>query len=122
MPSAFADLFEDVAQPVMEDWFGTQVILLAGARQTAAFTAIGTRAEYESIELETGLPIKVASRDWLLPIASLIAGGVAIEPRAGHRIVEDGIEYEICPIAGRPAVEPHSDGYRVKVHSQRVQT
>lgn len=122
MPSAFADLFEDTAQPVMEDWFGTQVILLAGARQTAAFTAIGTRAEYESIELETGLPIKVASRDWLLPIASLIAGGVAIEPRAGHRIVENGIEFEICPIAGRPAVEPHSDSYRVKVHSQRVQT
>ena len=95
---------------------------MAGARQTAAFTAIGSRAEYESIELETGLPIKVVSRDWLLPIASLIAGGVAIEPRAGHRIVEDGIEYEICPIAGRPAVEPHSDGYRVMVHSQRVQT
>jgi len=122
MPSAFATMFEDIAQPVMEDWFGTQVILLAGARQTAAFTAIGSRAEYESIELETGLPIKVASRDWLLPIASLIAGGVAIEPRAGHRIVEDEIEYESCPIAGRPAVEPHSAGYRIKVHSQKVQT
>ena len=122
MPSAFADLFEECAQPVMEDWFGTHVILLAGARQTATFTAIGSNAEYESIELETGLPIKVVSRDWLLPIASLIAGGMAIEPRAGHRIVEDEIEYEICPIAGRPAVEPHTDGYRIKVHSQRVQT
>ena len=122
MPSDFAQHFELCAQPIMEDWFGTQVILLAGARQTATFTAIGSNAEYESIELETGLPIKVVSRDWLLPIASLIAGGMAIEPRAGHRIVEDEIEYEICPIAGRPAVEPHTDGYRIKVHSQRVQT
>jgi hypothetical protein len=121
MPSAFATMFEECAQPVMEDWFGVQVIYLAGARQTATFTAIGSNAEYESIELETGLPIKITSRDWLLPIASLAANGVAIEPRAGHRIIEDGIEYEICPIAGRPAVELHSDGYRVNVHSQRVQ-
>ena len=122
MPNAFAQRFESVAMPIMEDQFGAAVVYLAGARQTAAFTGIGSNAEYESIELETGLPIKVVSRDWLLPIASLIASGVAIEPRAGHRITEAGIEYEVCPIAGRPAVEPHADGYRVLVHSQRVTT
>jgi hypothetical protein len=122
MPNAFAAMFEENVQPVMEDWFGTQIVYMAGARQTASFTAIGRNAEYETFATDSGLPIKVISRDWFLPIASLIANGVAIEPRAGHRIIEDGIEYELCPIAGRPAVEPHSDGYRVKVHSQRVQT
>jgi hypothetical protein len=118
MPSWFATKFEDVAMPMLETWQGVSVVLTAGSYDTASFTALATDREYMAIELETGLAIKVASRDWLLPASSIVVNSVTTVPLAGMRITEGSDVYEIVPIAGRPAVEKQE--YRYLVHSQRI--
>jgi len=120
MPSLFSARFEEIAMPMLEVQMGVTVTLKVGAQATAAFTALVSDREYEAVELETGLQIKIASRDWLLPAASLVIGGSLVVPRAGCRIVEGSDEYEIVPIAGKPAVEKQE--YRYLCHSQRVTT
>jgi hypothetical protein len=120
MPSLFSARFEDVAMPMLETQLGVSVTLKVGTRETAAFTALVSDREYEAVELETGLQVKITSRDWLLPAASLVLSGSLVVPRAGHRIVDGADEYEIVPIAGKPAVEKQE--YRYLCHSQRVTT
>ena len=120
MPSAFAELFEEVAMPAFEDWFGVVVSFTVGTQTSDTFTAIGSDREYESVELETGLPVKIVSRDWLLPVASLVIRGATVAPKSGNIISDGTTEYTIRPIAGRPAVELQEAEYRYLVHSQRT--
>ena len=122
MPSRFAAKFETVAMPMMETQFGVEVTYWVGYRSSETFTAIGSDREYESIELESGLPVKIVSRDWLIPAASIVIDGEVVTPKAGHRIHEEGEEYEVVPIAGRPAVELQHGNYRYLLHSQRITT
>jgi hypothetical protein len=118
MPSLFTTRFEDVAMPMLENQLGFSVVFKVGATSSAAFTALATDREYEAVELETGLQFKLTSRDWLLPASSLVISGALVVPRAGHRIVDGSDEYEIVPIAGKPAVEKQE--YRYLCHSQWV--
>lgn len=120
MPSAFDAYFEQNAMPVVESQFGVDVTLQVGSKSSSTFTAIGREREYESIELETGLPIKITYRDWLLPLSALVVNGSTVVPKRGDRIIEGEDAYEIVPIQGRPAVELQQGGYRYLVHSQRV--
>lgn len=106
--------------PMMENQLGITVTFKVGGWTSAAFIALATDREYEAIELETGLQVKISSRDWLLPASSLVVKGVTVVPRSGHRIVEGDDEYEIVPIAGKPAAEKQE--YRYLCHSQRVTT
>lgn len=121
-PSLFSARFEDVAMPMMEDQFGFTVIFKVSTRESEPFTALATDREYEAVELETGMQVKVISRDWILPADSLVVSGSPslVVPRAGHRIVNGDDEYEIVPVPGKPAVEKHE--YRYLCHSQRVTT
>ena len=120
MPSLFATRFEETAMPMLETWHGVTVSLRSGQHQTSTFTALGRTREYESIEFETGLQVKIAARDWLLPASSLVIAGDEIEPTAGMYVIEGTTEYEILPIPGSPAAELHTDGYRWLVHSKAV--
>jgi len=120
VPSLFVETFDDVAMPIFESWFGVTVSLTVGLNTTDTFTAIGSDREYESVELETGLPIKIVSRDWKLPAALLVIDSATVVPKAGNVITEGSDEYEIVPIAGRPAVELQEGEYRYLVHSQRI--
>lgn len=109
--------------PMMETQFGVEVTYWAGYRSTSdTITAIGSDKEYESIELESGLPVKLVARDWLIPAASIVIDGEVVTPKAGHRIIEGDEEYEVVPIAGRPAVELQHGNYRYLLHSQRITT
>ena len=122
MPSRFSEQFETVAMPMLETQFGVEVTYWAGYRSSETFTALGSDREYESIELESGLPVKIVARDWLIPAASIVIDGVQVTPKAGHRIMEGAEEYEVVPIAGRPAVELQHGNYRYLLHSQRITT
>jgi len=122
MPSRFSEQFETVAMPMLETQFGVEVTYWAGYRSSETFTALGSDREYESIELESGLPVKIVSRDWLIPAAMIVIDGVRVTPKAGHRIMEGDEEYEVVPIAGRPAVELQHGNYRYLLHSQRITT
>lgn len=110
----------------MERAFGVTVTLTSGRSVSASFTATFDIQEYESIEFETGLNIKIVSRNYRLPFADCVVGGATVEPRAGMVITEydsDGIEvgqYEINPLPGRPAAELQPGGYRWLVHTKEI--
>ena len=122
MGSLFGDKFETIAMPMIETQFSVSVTFSVGTKSSAAFIAIGSDRDYDSVELETGLPVKMTMRDWLLPAASLVLSGTTttVEPKRGNRITSGDEVYEIAPIAGRPAAELREGGYRYLVHSNRV--
>ena len=120
MPSLFESRFEDVAMPMLETEFSVSVTFQVGTKSSEAFIAIGNDREYDSIELETGLPIKLTMRDWLLPVSSLVIAGTTIAPKAGNRITYGDEQFEVVPVQGKPAAELQEGGYRYLVHSQRI--
>ena len=120
MPSLFTTTFEELAMPMLENQFSTSVALSQGTKSTSSFIAIGSNREYDSIELETGLPIKIAYRDWLLPVSSLVISSETVAPKRGNIITVGSEQFEIIPVPGKPAVESQEGGYRYLVHSQKV--
>jgi len=120
MPTLFHQTFEARAQLAVERAFGVTVTLRRGSLTTDSFTATFDVQEYDSVEFETGLNIKVISRDFYLPASSIVFGGSTVEPTAGMVIHEGDAEYEICPIAGRPAAELQPGGYRYLVHTKEI--
>jgi len=120
MPTRFHTTFEERCQPAAERAFGVTVTIRKGADETDTFTAVFDDEEYNSFELKTGLPIKVQSRVWYVPAAACVIDAVEFNPAAGQRIVEDGEEYEILPMAGRPAAELQPGEWRWRIHTKRV--
>lgn len=122
MPTRFHSTFEERAQLANERAFGVAVTLQRGNDSTAEFTAVFDDQEYDSVELETGLPIKIQSRVWYIPAAALVIDDEEFSPASGQRIIEADTEaeYEIVPIAGRPAAELQPGDWRWRVHTQRV--
>ena len=120
MGSRFCDRFETVAMPMLETEFSVTVTFAVGTRSTDEFIAIGSNREYDSIELQTGLPIKLVMREWLMPVSSLVIDGSSVVPRSGNRVIVGDEEFEVVPIAGKPAAELQEGGYRYLVHTQRV--
>ena len=120
MGSLFGERFETIAMPMIETQFSVSVTFAVGTKSSDSFLAVGNDREYDSVELQTGLPIKLVMRDWLLPVSSLVVSGVTVTPRAGNRVIVGDEEFEVVPVAGKPAAELQEGGYRYLVHSQRV--
>lgn len=65
-----------------------------------------------------GVVLRVQSRDYLVSAALL-----SMEPKVGHRIVDDGYVYEVCELAGEPAwrwSDPYHQAYRI--HCKEVKS
>jgi len=120
MPTLFHQAFEARAQLAAEKAFGVVVTLKSGPLVTSSFTATYDSHEYESIEFETGLNVKIVVRDYYLPASSLVIGGNTIEPAAGMVVVEGSDEFEIMPLPGRPAAELQPGGWRWVVHTKQT--
>lgn len=118
--TAFAERFENRAMPMFERNFGSEVVLIAGAKASDPFTGIRSERVYEAFDTQTRLPVKVASHDWLIPKTAPLIDGQRVDPRAGMKIRSGEDEYEIGPVAKRPAVELRTGKYRYLVHTQQV--
>ena len=122
MPSRFEQYFYENAMPMLRDNLGIEVKLQTDADETAAFVATYINRQDESVELETGLPTTMVSRDWFLLSELLVIGGTTVAPRAGMLIVEtDSCDvHEIQHVKGMPAVEAGLGGLTWTCHSVRV--
>ncbi len=120
MPTGLDNMLA-AAGGILDGYHGLAVTLKKGKEQSDAFTATLDNQEYETVSQETGLPVKIVSTDFYLPAADLVIGGETIEPAAGMVIVEGSAQYEILPVAGRPAAELQPGGDRWLVHTKKVQ-
>jgi len=69
--------------------------------------------------------IEFGERDYLIPVASYIIGGRAVEPADGDRFVESvngtDLTFEVLPVTGEPAWRySDPDRTRYRVHVKRV--
>lgn len=120
--SEFDTAFQDFCVPTFQDQFGVLVCLARGPRSTAEFSARRSDRMHSTMGAEYGLEVKVAMRDFILPVASIVIDGETIEPRVGDRIVEGEEVFEVlAPDASRPAVELLSGDFEYLVHTKRIE-
>ncbi len=122
MPSRFESTFKDRVIPAAERAFGVTVQLSRGVYVTSEFTARRQDLNHLAIGAEYGIEIKITMRDFILPVASLLIDGDAIEPRTGDRILEGSEVFEIQPPdENRPSVELQAGGFEYLVHTKRIE-
>lgn len=122
MPSRFESTFKDRVIPAAERAFGVTVQLSRGVYLTSEFTARRHDLDHSAIGAEYGIEIKITMRDFILPVASLLIDGDAIEPRTGDRIIEGSEVFEIQPPdENRPSVELQAGGFEYLVHTKRIE-
>jgi len=120
MATRFHETFENRVQPAIERAFGVTVTLRRGSLVTDSFTATFVEQDYDAIEHETGIQVKVSMRDYFLPVSSVVLAGKEVEPTEGMVVVDGSHEFEILPVPGKPAVELQPGGYRYLVHTKRI--
>ena len=123
MPSRFESRFLAHAIPVIEREHSVDVVMYRGPLVTATFQARRDTIYSQSLGQEIGIEVKTVSRDWLLPIASVVIDGQEVEPVAGDRIVEidSGQEWEVHhPDNSTPAAELETGATDWLAHTKRV--
>lgn len=68
-----------------------------------------------------GFPIRVESAEFILDVADLILGGVAVLPRVGDTITHAGAAYDVLPEPGLDCWRYcDSDRATIRVHAKQV--
>lgn len=122
MPSRFESTFRDRVLPAAERAFGVTVTFIRGVYVSEEFVARRNDRTHEAIGAEYGIEIKITMRDFVLPVASLLIDGDAVEPRTGDRIKEGSEIFEIQPPSeNTPSVELQAGGFEYIVHTKKVE-
>lgn len=95
-----------------------------GASQSATLAAWVGRTVFRQVPApgQPGAQVIHGERDYLIPVASLVLGGVATVPARGDRITEAGVgTFELLAPGGEP-IWRYSDQTRTvfRVHCKRV--
>jgi hypothetical protein len=122
MVSRFEQRFQSYAVPRLEYEFGVAVRLARGANVSDEFTVRRGDRDHTAIGAEYGIEIKITMRDFVIPVASSIIDGDAIEPRTGDRILEGDEIFEIQPPdMNKPSVELQPGGFEWVCHTKKVE-
>jgi hypothetical protein len=122
MASRFETFFKNHAVPILNRQFGVTVTFIRGVYVSEEFTARRNDRTHEAIGAEYGIEIKITMRDFVLPVASLLIDGDAVEPRTGDRIQEGSEIFEIQPPnENTPSVELQTGGFEYIVHTKKVE-
>jgi len=122
MASRFETRFKQFAVPQLQRQFGVLVRFCRGVYVSEEFTARRADREYKAIGGEYGIEIKINMRDFILPVATLLIDGDAIEPRTGDRIMEGDEVFEIQPPdLNRPSVELQAGEFEYLVHTKKIE-
>jgi hypothetical protein len=103
---------------------GATVAYTRGSETIRALDAIPTEERY-SVPNDMGIIQKIHSRDYLVEASELTIGRVAIEPRAGDRIIEtisgQSMTFEVFPVDGDRCFR-YRDASRqtLRIHTKRV--
>lgn len=106
---------------------GREVVYYRGS-QTVRLTGWPDKQEYEVIDEETGLPLRVTYYDWTFTASELVFSGDTerVKCRPGDQILEtlnsEERIYEAMPPGKKPVSEDlDSAGVIIKVHCKLVQ-
>jgi hypothetical protein len=121
MPSLYEQRFQSRAVPMLNRTFGVSIIFVRGIYSSSEFTARRNDIEHKTID-GNGIPISITMRDFVLPVASVVIDGDAVEPRTGDRIMEGTEVFEIQPPDEKKlSVELQAGGYEWICHTKRVE-
>lgn len=121
MPNAFETAFKDRVSLAANRAFGVMVNFVRGKLATDEFQARRGDREYTAVGQEYGIEVTILMRDFMLPVASLLIDGDAVEPRTGDRIIDNGETFEISPPdENRPSVELRPGSADYLVHTKRI--
>lgn len=122
MPSRFEDRFQALAVPNFEREFGVTVRFVRGVNVSEEFTARRNDRTHKAMGAEYGIEVRIAMRDFILPVASVVVDGDAVEPRTGDQVKEGDEVFVIQPPdENTPSVELQAGGYEWIVHTKRVE-
>lgn len=111
MTSRFEDDYNAFAIPDLNSEFGVDVVFCRGPLTSEVFIARRDDFTTTAMGQEIGIDYKVERRDYYLPITSIVLGDETIKPRAGDKIIDDGVTWVIhFPDDSTPAVEQIAGG------------
>ena len=119
MPSTFETRFEEKIMPIDRDAFGVEVTYQRGVNTSATFTCVRNDIIDTFVD-DLGKIIRIVSRQYLLPVASLVINAVTVTPVVGDRINEGSQIWEVVPGQQKAAERLESGGYQWLVETQRV--
>ena len=122
MPSRFEATFRDRVTPAALRAFGVTVRFCRGPYVSEEFTARRGDREYTAMGAEWGIETKITMREFILPLASVLIDGDAVEPRTGDRIMEGDEIFEIQPPnEDTPSVELPAGGFEYICRTKRIE-
>lgn len=100
---------------------GVVVEIRRGGHVISPITATLTVVDHQVADESTGVPTLLKSSDWVFIASELLLGGKPFTFRAGDTITWGTRVFEVQPIPGRKAYEPHdAAGLIVVVHSKEL--
>jgi len=124
MPSVVDQLFEDVAAPLEEEFYGVSIIYARDGISSAPLTAIPETLSNPVLDIPDPHSTTSTLRNYTIKATTLIVGGNVIEPAVGDQITETigGVSqvFRLMPTDDRPVAELLQGGFRWLVHTKRV--
>ena len=107
--------------PVMQSWFGVDIVFQWGPFKTSSFKGRARDYQPQVFGQEIGLEVKVVRRTILLPADSLLINGHVVDPKTGNRLIVDDEIYEISPPDNdTPSVKSMVGGFEWEVHAKQI--
>ncbi len=107
---------------MLQEHASQPVVYQRGSQSVAVRATIG-RTDWDT-QTREGYSEHFVSRDYMIPVASLVIDGSAIEPEKGDRIVETvGGQVKTYEVLGQSGVPPAElDRYRLqwRVHTKEI--
>ena len=116
--SQLDDLFQTYAAPTQQFWFGVQVKLRRGPRETADVAATWSRLP-EEVDLEF-IPTNITERLFRIDVAAYVIDEARVKPQKHDRIIEGDVTFEVLPTEGAPEFELSGDGFSWLIRTKRV--
>jgi hypothetical protein len=120
--SQLDDYFQTYAMPTIQHWFGVNVTLQRGPRQTTDVVATWSRPPDE-VDLE-GMPLKITHRVYRIAVSAYVIGSTVAEPKRDDLIKEtiQGTEltFSVLPNDRLPAFELDGDGLHWIIRTKRI--
>ena len=109
----------------LERLAGIEGVYARGSQESEPIRGVPVQHEYEVIDDETGLPMRVISYDWRFIAAELLIANEPVTPRKGDlwKPTIGGVQeiYEVLPIGKRPCFErADTSGVLLLIHTKRT--
>ncbi len=118
-----ADLFQTGATKLAELRTAHSAHEVAYWNGTTTYAVFATRGRSTADELDDhGVPVRVASADFLIAVSEMDRVGFVGKPQIGHRITDGDSLFSVMPFGSEPCWR-YSDGgeQTYRIHAKRIE-